>query len=71
MFDVAGSLQAAITRAAAKLSSAANDAARSETTSDTRTRDAVMARVAEQAIFTEALLGALRARLQEIKSAAK
>ena len=71
MFDVAGALQTAITRAGARLSAAANDAARSETTSGGRTRDAVMARVAEQAIFTEALLGAMRARLQEIKSVAK
>lgn len=71
MFDVAGSLQSALTGAAAKLSVAANDAARSETTSDSRTTDAVMARVAEQAIFTEALLGAMRARLQEIKSVTK
>lgn len=71
MFDVAGSLQPAITRAAEKLSAAANDAARAETAGDRRTRDSVMARVAEQAIFTEALLGAMRARLQEMKSVTK
>ena len=71
MFDVARPLQTALTGAAAKLSAAANDAARAETTSDSKTTDAAMARVAEQAIFTEALLGAMRARLQEIKSVTK
>ncbi|MDP9111626.1 MAG: hypothetical protein M3M96_08340 [Candidatus Eremiobacteraeota bacterium] len=71
MFDIAGSLEPAVSRAAAQLASAANNAARAETTGDRRTRDSVMARVAEQAIFTEALLGAVRARLQELKSVAK
>lgn len=71
MFDVAGSLQPALTRAAANLSRAANEAALSQTTGGSGARDAAMAKLAEQAIFSEALLDAIRARLQEVKSVAK
>ncbi len=68
MFDVAASLMSAMNTARAGLGEAAAATSRAETPyGDTRT-DAGMARVAQGAIFTEALLNAMHARLAEIKS---
>jgi hypothetical protein len=68
MFDVAASLNRAIDASQRGLSAAALATSRAQTpVGDSRT-DAAMAGVAQNAIFTEALLNALHARLAEIKS---
>ena len=71
MFDVADSLREGLSRANGGLGSAATAAARAQTSVGKPLSDMAMARVAECAIFTEALLTAVHARLQEIKSVAK
>ena len=68
MFDVAAPLLNALRAARGGLSDAALRTSRAQTPlGDSRT-DAAMAGVAEKAIFTEALLNAMHARLAEIKS---
>jgi hypothetical protein len=68
MFDVAASLNRAMDASQHGLSAAALATSRAQTpVGDSRT-DAAMARVAQNAIFTEVLLNALHARLAEIKS---
>ena len=70
MFDVAQSLGGALSSAADRLGGAAAGTSRAATPyGDTRS-DAPMASVAQNAIFTEALLNAIHARLAEIKVAA-
>lgn len=72
MFDVGDSLQGALERAHVELRdaqsrvAAANAGGRSG-----RTADAAMARTAQAAIFTEVLLSAEHARLEEIKSVSR
>lgn len=71
MFDVADSLKSALAGANSDLTGAASATALSQTPyGDSRT-DAGMARVAEKAVFTEALLNAMHARLAEIKTATR
>jgi hypothetical protein len=68
MFDVAASLNGALGEAREGLAQAAMQTARSQTSLGSARTDAAMAAVAQKAIFTEALLNAVHARLAEIKS---
>ncbi|MGZ3505157.1 MAG: hypothetical protein ACXVAW_11465 [Vulcanimicrobiaceae bacterium] len=68
MFDVAASLMNALAAARSRLGDAASTAARSQTTLGDAMSDGAMAQVAESAIFREALLAAVHARLEEVKS---
>lgn len=68
MFDVAGTLNNAMRGARDALSSAASDTARAQTPYGPVRSDAAMAAVAQRAIFSEALMNAIHARLAEIKS---
>lgn len=68
MFDVAGSLMNALLLSRESLGSAASATARAQTPYGVSRSDAAMAGAAEKAIFQEALLNALHARLAEIKS---
>ena len=70
MFDVAQSLGGALTAAASRLGGAAAGTSRAATPYGNARSDAPMASVAQNAIFTEALLNAIHARLAEIKVAA-
>jgi hypothetical protein len=70
MFDVAASLRSGFAKADAELSQAQHALAEAQV-HDGREGEAAMARTASSAIFTEALLSATRARLQEISSVAK
>ncbi|MBV8155283.1 MAG: hypothetical protein JO192_10700 [Candidatus Eremiobacteraeota bacterium] len=68
MFDVGESLQAPLDRARAALHEAQADvAAAAAGGTASRRADAAMAKTAQAAIFTEALLAAQHARLEEIK----
>jgi hypothetical protein len=71
MFDVADSLRLGLGGAQAQLHDAQAMVARTNAGSAGRSTDAAMAHTAQAAIFTEALLGAVRARLAEIKAATK
>jgi hypothetical protein len=68
MFDVAGSLMAALADARTNLSSAAGAVSRSQTGLGPQRTDGVLASAARRAIFTEALLNAVHARLAEVKA---
>jgi hypothetical protein len=68
MFDVAASLSDAMKLARIGLSDTASATARAHTPFGSTRTDAAMAAVAQKAIFTEALLNAVHARLAEIKS---
>lgn len=68
MFDVAGSLMQALAGAKTDLSAAAAAALRSQTAFGSQHTDSVLASAANRAVFTEALLNAVHARLAEIKS---
>lgn len=68
MFDVAAPLINALTQSRDGLQDAASQTARSQTPYGSSRSDAAMAGVAEHAIFQEALLNAMHARLAEIKS---
>jgi hypothetical protein len=69
MFDVAASLRGALAQARTNLREAETAVARANAGGDAgRAADAAMARSAKAAIFTEALLAAEHARLQEIKA---
>jgi len=70
MFDVADSLMGALASAKTGLSTAAADASRSQTPLGSARTDGTLALAAGKAIFTEALLNAVHARLAEIKSVA-
>jgi hypothetical protein len=70
MFDVAASLHGGFAKADAELDEAQRALARSQIHGG-REAEGAMARTASAAIFTEALLNATRARLQEIASVAK
>jgi len=68
MFDVADSLVNALGEAKTDLSAAAAAASRSQTPLGSPRTDSLLASAADRAIFTEALLNAVHARLAEIKS---
>ena len=71
MFDVADGLQAGISRGQERLRDAQSAVAQANAGNTGRSADAAMAQTAQAAIFSEALLGALHARLDEIKSVTK
>ncbi len=71
MFDVAGSLRDAFAAADRRLGAAQRAVARAGAGGPRADADAAMAQTAESVIFTEALLAATHARLQEIQTAAK
>lgn len=71
MFDVADSLRGGLHTAAERLAQAQAAVARANAGPGGRTADAAMAQTAQAAIFDEALLGALHARLEEVKAATK
>lgn len=68
MFDVASSLMTAMTRSRSGLDAAASATSRAQTPYGSTRTDTFMAEAAQRAIFQEALLGAMHARLAEIKS---
>ena len=71
MFDVGESLQAGVARASSQLLEAQTALARASAGAGKRSADAAMARTAQSAIFTEALIAAIKSRFSEIKNAAK
>ncbi|HEY5349042.1 MAG TPA: hypothetical protein VIJ64_04890 [Candidatus Lustribacter sp.] len=71
MFDVGESLRAGLTRAESELRGAQRSVTLANTRPDGRDAGAAMAKAARAALFDEALLGALHARLQELKAVAK
>jgi len=71
MFDVAESLRGGLHAASQRLMQAQATVARANAGEGGRTVDAAMAQTAQAAIFDEALLGALHARLEEVKTAAR
>lgn len=70
MFDVADSLMGALASAKNGLSAAAGGVSRSQTALGSAQTDNTLALAADKAIFTEALLNAVHARLAEIKNVA-
>ena len=70
MFDVANSLVDALASAKNGLGVAAGGVARSQTPLGSARTDRTLALATDKAIFTEALLNAVHARLAEIKSVA-
>ncbi|HET9393701.1 MAG TPA: hypothetical protein VFO29_09325 [Candidatus Rubrimentiphilum sp.] len=70
MFDVADSLMGALASAKSGLATAAGGVSRSATPLGSARTESTLAQAAGQAIFTEALLNAVHARLAEIKSVA-
>lgn len=68
MFDAAGTLSGALATARDNLAAAASATSRTQTRYGSTRIDAAMAGVAQSAVFTEALLSAVHARLAEIKS---
>ncbi len=71
MFDVAESLQGGLAAARDRLAGAQQLVARANAGAGGRASDAAMASAAQAALFSEALLSAVRARLAEIKAVAK
>jgi hypothetical protein len=71
MFDVADTLLTALSASRGALQTTASAAARAQTPLGSGDTDRAMAGVAEHALFTEALLSAMHARLAEIKTAAR
>lgn len=72
MFDVGLSLRDAFTAASAQLRDAQSNLARANAGEGLgRSADLAMAQTARSAIFTEALLAAVWARFEEIRSVAK
>jgi hypothetical protein len=71
MFDVGLSLRAAFLSADAQLRDAQANVARANAGEAGRSSDLAMAQTAQAAVFTEALLAAVRARFEEIKSVTK
>ncbi|HLI95381.1 MAG TPA: hypothetical protein VKT72_04740 [Candidatus Baltobacteraceae bacterium] len=68
MFDVAAPLMNALAQSRDALASAASATSRAQTPYGSQRSDAAMAGVAEKAVFQEALMNAMHARLAEIKS---
>lgn len=71
MFDVADSLQGGLDAARRGLNAAQALVARANAGAPGRAADAAMAAAARAALFDEALLSAVHARLAEIKAVAK
>lgn len=71
MFDVGESLQAGLATAGERMREAQASVARANAGQGGRAAGTAMAAAAQAAIFDEALLGALHARLQEIKAVTK
>ena len=71
MFDVGDSLRDAMDRAHGELHAAQSAVARANAEGAGRGSDLAMARTAQAAIFTEALLEIDRARFSEIKTVSK
>jgi hypothetical protein len=72
MFDVGDSLRSALDGAGQRLRDAQTVVARANAgRSAGRAADAAMAQTAQAAIFSEALLDAVRARFEEIKAVTK
>ena len=71
MFDVAGPLMNALTRARSDLSGAASSVSRTQTHLGSERSDRALAAAAGRAVFAEALLNAVHARLLEIKNVAR
>jgi hypothetical protein len=69
--DVAPQLRSALSEARSRLNAAASIAARAQTGLGGPVSDRAMATLAQSAIFSEAVLSAMHARLQEIKSVTK
>lgn len=68
MFEIAAPLLNALEQSRTGLGSAASATARAQTPYGPSRSDAAMARAAEKAIFQEALLNAMHARLAEVKN---
>ncbi|MBV8638447.1 MAG: hypothetical protein JO322_10200 [Candidatus Eremiobacteraeota bacterium] len=68
MFDVAHSLQRGLDDAQARLRESQGAVAQANAGHLGRSTDAAMAQAARAAIFDEALLGAMHARLSELKA---
>ena len=71
MFDVAGSLQHGFEDAQVRLRDAQARVAAANAGRGGRSTDAAMAQAAQAAIFNEALLAAVHARVSEIKAVAR
>lgn len=71
MFDVGSSLRAALDGARDDLESAQREVVLAQSRGGGRGADAAMAATAKAAIFSEALLGAERARFEELKAVTK
>jgi hypothetical protein len=71
MFDVGESLQGGFTTASERMRNAQALVARANAGQGGRGADAAMAQAARAAIFDEALMGALHARLEEVKTVSK
>ncbi|MBV8727591.1 MAG: hypothetical protein JO233_07380 [Candidatus Eremiobacteraeota bacterium] len=71
MFDFAPQLASALRQGADQLQRSAATAALAETNLGASTSNRTMASLAQAAIFTETLLNAIRARLQEIRLVSK
>jgi hypothetical protein len=71
MFDVADSLQGGLASAEQRLHDAQIALARAGAGGGSRSADAAMSEAAQAAIFNEALLGAMHARLAELKAVTK
>lgn len=70
MFDVADTLMGSLASAKGGLNAAARGVSRSQTPLGSARTDSTLALAAGKAIFTEALLNAVHARLAEVKSVA-
>jgi hypothetical protein len=71
MFDVAESLEGGLRAARRQLLDAQTIVARANAGRGGRSADAAMAATARAAVFQEALLSAIHARLQELKAVTK
>lgn len=71
MFDAADSLRGGLQVAAERLGQAQAAVAHANAGEGGRTCDAAMAQTAQAAIFEEALVAAMHARLEEVKAVAK
>jgi hypothetical protein len=71
MFDVADSLQPGLAQAQERLRGAQAAVARANAGDGGRSADAAMSAAAQAALFNEALLDAVHARLSELKSVTK
>ncbi|GAC1613823.1 MAG: hypothetical protein NVS9B12_14900 [Vulcanimicrobiaceae bacterium] len=69
--DIALQLQSALGEAQTQLKTDASLAARAQTPLGKPSNDATMASLAQQAVFSEALLSAMHARLEEMKAVTK